>query len=294
MNKIFTLYKKTSFFQKILIFLTSFFLFLSIISKFISPQFQSSETINGDMPFIQIAQIDYERYDKNLNFLNSMDNLKNYFLKKVAEEKLSDIEIIEYANDLLRDRFLHGNTYIEYSDNWFLYVFLFFWDNENIGLYTSSLLPDDILLSEKAICNQQAIIFQKLMKASDIEYKSILFNIPSPNNPNLNSFGHFASAAKVNDEWYFIDTNIEPKYNINDPTITPGLLDGNIKLFNSLYPSFSQKIIPKGSIYEKSKNENPAKLGQFLHVITNFLSSFGWLIFLVMFLITGLLKTKKT
>jgi len=230
-----------------------------------------------------------EIFEENLEFLNSKDSLHKYFQDQIQEKKISDLEIVTLADDLLRRRFRHGDIVIEPKENWLLYIFNYLSGNWENSLYTSALNPDVILRSPHAICNQQAIIFQGLMQFMGFEYLSINFNIPSPET----DFGHFASAVKVQNNWYFVDTNIEPKYERLDPTVLPRLLSGDLKLFNSLYPRWSVSEIPDGSIYSSYLNEFPAKEGKFLQDFSYYISNYAWIIFLTMHFSSYFFQAKR-
>ena len=223
------------------------------------------------------AEVNSEQYDSELEFLDSISKLKKYFLSEIQTEELSEIEAIYFADQLLRNRFYHTDKPISLADNWALYVFNYFSKNKNNSLYLSSVDPDYILQSEYALCNQQALIFQELMQAINIDYQSVLFNIPrSPV-----AFGHYASAARLDGDWFFIDSDLEPSYKERDSSILPRLLSGDVKVFNELYPEYAVSSIPKGAISVASLNKNPALLGYLLQKITGIFSNFAWILVLI-------------
>jgi len=259
---------------------------LSIPLVFVNSQFFSYEPIQAKL--LVNAPLD-ELFEENLEFLDSKEKLQKYFQQKIQQRKFSDLEIITLADDLLRRRFRHGDTIVEPQDNWVLYVFNYLSGNWENSLYTSALNPNVILKSSYAICNQQAIIFQGLMQSMGFEYLSMNFNVPS----SKTDFGHFASGVKVKDEWYFVDTDIEPSYNRSDPTIVPKLLNGDVELFNTLYPAWGVPNIPHGSIYSSSLNEFPGKKGKFLQDFTYFISNYAWIIFLTIYLASYFLTAKQ-
>lgn len=257
--------------SKIFFFSFCLFFFLTTFFK-LSPL--KSDWLIPDYPIYNITEVKNEKYNSNLSFINSMPKLKKYFLQEIESQKLTNIESIYFADQLLRNRFYHGELVISLSDNWFLYVLNFFTKNKNNSMYISSLDPDYILTSDHALCNQQALVFQELMKIIGIEYQSVLFNIPSSPKP----FGHFASAALIDANWYFIDTNLEPLYPLNDSSILPRLLNSDIDLFNSLYPEYSLGNIPIGSISTSFLNQNPAFFGNLFQKITYLISNYFWLL----------------
>ena len=213
-----------------------------------------------------------ENFNPNLSYLNTLSKLEKYFLSEIERNKLQDREIVSFADNLIRDRFFHKDSIIRPKDNWLLHVSNYFTHNRDNSSYLSSLNPDYILKFNGAICNQQSIIFQHLMKLSNLEYQSVLFNVPRSPEP----FGHFASVAKVGNQWIFVDTNLEPEYDHGDTQILESLLSGDVDLFNLLYPNHKIGEIPKGSIRVDYKNKNPAFFGKMLQDICYFISWYGW------------------
>ena len=229
-----------------------------------------------------------EKFNPNLSYLNTMSKLEEYFLLEIGRKELQGKEIVSFADNLIRDRFMHDDAFIRLKDNWILHAFNFFTPHRDDTTYLSSLNPDYILKFDGAICNQQAIIFQQLMKAYHLDYQSVLFNIPRSPEP----FGHFASAVKVNNEWIFIDTNLEPQYDSGDTKILDALLGGDVHLFNHLYPSYKVEEIPKGSIRADHANQNPAFYGRIFQDFCYFLSWYGWAASLICYFLISRLKKK--
>ena len=221
-----------------------------------------------------------EQYNQSLNFLNSMPKLERYFLHEIKTNNLSGFEIINFADQLLKDRFKHGNGYLDPKKNWVLFTLDFLFKNQISADITSDIRFNAILKSDYAICNQQAMLFQNLMQRTGFEYKSILFDIRNSNEP----FGHFASAVKFEEDWYFIDTNMEPKFDIRDASILSKLLNNDTATYNNLYPDFSVNSLQEGSISEAWKNKYPASKGLLLQRITLLISYWGWLFWFFIFL----------
>ena len=126
------------------------------------------------------------------------------------------------------------------------------------------------------------------MKAIDLDYKSVLFDIPRFPEP----FGHFASAVKIENQWFFVDTNMEPKYDSGHSLILERLLSGDVALFNSMYPTHLVDGIPEGAITTNFINENPALYGKFFQDFCYFLSWYGWITFLVGYFLINQIKKK--
>jgi hypothetical protein len=255
------------FLSKIFFYLFCFFFLVTIVFKLSSLFYELNSQNNS--AYHTPAQKN-ELYNPNLSFLNSMPILEKYFLHEIEKKELTQIQAVYFADQLLRERFYHQDRVISISDNWFLHAFNFLSKNRDNTLYTSSLNLNYILESKHAMCNQQALVFQELMKVAGIEYQSVLFNIPS--------FGHFTSAARVDEQWFFIDTNLEPPYQMEDHSILPRLLNGDEGIFNFLYPKQAVDTIPVGAISASFLNKNPAWLGQLFQIITLSISNYLWLL----------------
>ena len=271
--------------KKVLIFFSAIFITLTIYfrSPVISHDWIKPLTKNTTYT----STILEESFNKKLSYLNTMKMLEEHFLSEIRQKNLTSHQSIIFADNLLRERFIHKNINIRLEDNWFLYFFNYFSSHRDNSTYLSSLNPDYILKFDGALCNQQSIIFQRLMKAIDLDYQSVLFNIPRFPEP----FGHFASAVKIKNQWFFVDTNMEPKYDSGDSIILEGLLNGDVALFNSLYPNHLVDEIPEGAITVNFVNENPAFYGKIFQDLCYFLSWYGWITCLAgLFLIN---QTKK-
>jgi hypothetical protein len=260
--------------KKILLSLFCILLFLTLFFK--SNAFSHTWLIPTHTSIYNI-EVNSEQYDSELGFLDSMPKLEKYFLSEIQKKELTKLEAIYFADQLLRDRFLHRDNIIALSDNWALYLIRYFSKNRTSSLYISSLDLSYILKSEYAICNQQALIFQELMRAINVDYQSVLFNIPS----SPVSFGHFASAAGIDGDWFFIDSNLEPSYKEPHSFILPRLLSSDTKLFNEIYPAYEVSTIPAGAISIASLNKNPAYWGHLLQKITGIFSNYAWLLALI-------------
>lgn len=276
-----------SFFRKFILGLSIIFLLLSIYFQL---NFVNHNWIYPSSLGTYETIPDEEIFNKNLRYLNSLNKLEEYFLSTIITKKFNDIESVIFADQLIRERFIHRNKNIALKDNWFLYVFNFFSKNRKNSLYLSSVSPDYILKSDDAICNQQALVFQFLMKTIGIEYQSVLLNIPR----HPNAFGHFASAVNINDQWLYIDTDLGPDYDIRDPMVLEGLLSGDKKIFNKLYPAYAVNNIPEGSVKLAFKNRNPAFSGRIFQDICYFISHFAWAVLLAIYIVLRKLGKQKT
>ena len=87
--------------------------------------------------------------------------------------------------------------------------------------------PGEILRFDHAICNQQAIVFQTVVGNLGFDYGSIRFT--------GSDFGHFTSAVKVDNQWYYFDPNLEPEYDRTDPRIFQDIISADKQTLTNIY-----------------------------------------------------------
>ncbi|MGU3392467.1 hypothetical protein [Sphingomonas sp. M1A8_2b] len=113
-----------------------------------------------------------------------------------------DERVVRGIDAFVRDRFVHGFSYIAARDNWLL--------KSTFGMisdtYRSPVDVDDILRHRRAICSQQSIIFMELLRRYGLSYGAVLFAWPDPD-PTYH--GHFAVAARVDGHWRYYDSDLE-------------------------------------------------------------------------------------
>ena len=127
-------------------------------------------------------------------------------------------------------------------------------------------------------------MFQELVKDHEFEYASIGFSVKNPNGIN---FGHFASAVKIDESWFYFDSNMEPDYDRRDASIITKILNANKSLLKELYPEYNFDLLTKDMIEFRDLNTFPAKRGVLFQDLTQFLSNFLWAF---LFLLALLLK----
>jgi len=185
-------------------FLSGGILFLLTIYSFIiSLKFSEPIKIYSD-----VKSDVKEEYSPEIAIISSMKEFKNKIRTEIKKKDLSGIEIPILIDDYVRMKFKHGYSTVDWHDNWFLSFLNMLFPQ----YYFNSLMkPNNIIRKEYGICNQQAIVFQDVVKDYGFDYGSLRFSIPK--------FSHFTSAVKVEGEWYFFDPNMEPQYNRRDPNV---------------------------------------------------------------------------
>ena len=219
-----------------------------------------------------------EIYDPEIGSINSLQALKKNIQIIVEQENLSGIEIPIYIDDLLRKKFMHGSSSINTKGNWLLQVA----DTILIDELAFSFSAEDVAMHNRAICSQQAILFQELIADFGFEYESVGFNVPLLEFKEVSGdkeFNHFASAVKVDNNWYYFDSNLEPIYDRKNHLVYSELLIGQSERLTELYPSYKWAEITEGMIYSSSRNTFPAPTGLLIQQISKVLSFFSWIFF---------------
>ena len=219
-----------------------------------------------------------EIYDPEIGSINSLQALKKNIQIIVEQENLSGIEIPIYIDDLLRKKFMHGSSSINTKGNWLLQVA----DTILIDELAFSFSAEDVAMHNRAICSQQAILFQELIADFGFEYESVGFNVPLLELKEVSGdkeFNHFASAVKVDNNWYYFDSNLEPIYDRKNHLVYSELLIGQSERLTELYPSYKWAEITEGMIYRSSRNTFPAPTGLLIQQISKVLSFFSLFFF---------------
>ena len=219
-----------------------------------------------------------EIYDPEIGSINTLQALKKNIQTIVEQENLSGIEIPIYIDDLLRKKFMHGSSSINTKGNWLLQAA----DTILIDELAFSFSAEDVAMHNRAICSQQAILFQALIAEFGFEYESVGFNVPLLEFTEVGGdkeFNHFASAVKVDNNWYYFDSNLEPIYDRKNHLVYSELLIGKSERLTELYPSYKWAEITEGMIYSSSRNTFPAPTGLLIQQVSKVLSFFSWIFF---------------
>jgi hypothetical protein len=229
-----------------------------------------------------------EEYEYGIANIKSLKEFKDTIRSEVIKRKLKGIEIPILIDDYIRNKFYSAGSFIEWHENWFLYLLDFIFPRL---FFSTSMVPDDIIKYDYAMCSQSSIVFQEVVKDYGFDYASVRFFIPD--------FLHFSLAVKVDGEWYYFDSNMEPKYDRTDPGIYDGVVSADKNTLENLYPDERNNNISafndvnKSMITASEINTFPAKNGVLVQKISYFISWYGWIIFIVIGFIIYRYNNKK-
>lgn len=256
-----------AFFGFLFLLVTLYFNFLSVEERKDSQDIKNYE----DYPPL-FVYLD-EQYDKNLSKVDKISKIVEIIQQNYNLELTNNLDFLIAVDDFLRQKYFHNTAYTDISTNWILRIFDIIFPTYH---FSTSMDPHELVKKNHGLCNQQSIVFQEIIKKYGYEYASVGFSIAE----GEDYFDHFASAAKVEGNWYYFDSNIEPKYNRKDPSVLDKIIGGDRKFLSSIYPNFYIPPIQEGDILFKDLNQFPAKNGLLFQKLTQFLSNFLWVFLL--------------
>jgi hypothetical protein len=212
----------------------------------------------------------WEKFDTNLvRSIRSVDDVVAY-ADSVAEGKKVKRGSLEYAIELdnvVKNRFTHGYSHYGFNENWIAATAGLVWKN-----FSAIVIPDDLLKYPYGSCSQQSIVLMECLKRRGISYRTVYFN------------SHFALEAKLGNDWFFFDPDMEPALTLSTITNFDSLSKSE-KLYK-IYKAYSDTLTIKKklSTYSYGKiNARQAPKSVFFHNLTKILSKSLWLIPLLAF-----------
>ncbi len=210
-----------------------------------------------------------EQYSVDIAELTTISELRDRIELDIYKQELVGIEVPILIDNYVRNKFYHGYSTKPWYNNWVLAI-----TDWIIPQYmlSGNMKPTDIVQYDYGICNQQAILFQNLVKEFGYDYGSVRFNTPN--------FGHFASAVNVDGDWYYFDQDLEPEYDRADSNVFHQIDLGNQQVLTRMYGDHFENITD--DMIELSEiNSFPAKRGVLAQDMSFALSWYGWLFVLL-------------
>lgn len=204
---------------------------------------------------------DIRSIEEALGNLDRFRNIKN------QNRRMDEALAIER---LVRSKFYHGYSHYTFCENWMANLSgRFVWNH-----LSAKIDPEEILDHPFAGCSQQGLVIQELLKRRGFEYATV--GVPP------DRFGHFASAVKVEGDWYYIDS-WGPMARGQERLIPLSqVLHGQL-LEHDFVGEVGQKFrtaLEQRTAYVRSVNSFPAPRGLLFHKVTLWCSYWLWLILL--------------
>jgi hypothetical protein len=224
-----------------------------------------------------------EDWRPDLARIRSVDAAMAVLPLYIARQKGSrEARIAGGIDRFVRDRFFHGQSFLDWRENWPATLSGFVWANLQVPV-----LPDDIMRHRRAICSQQAIVFMELLRRHGIHTAAVLAAWPS-SDPSTS--GHFALAARIDGRWTYFDPDQEPPAHgvplesVIDGSALQRLYASKPDLLAGMRHAAGHRAIRLAYV-----DSFPAPRGGLFQAVTAWFSAYGWLPFgLAAFLLLGL------
>ena len=206
-----------------------------------------------------------EKFNVHLGYISSIHQLEQH-IDSIATKKNISTNSFEYTSlleSVVEDRFYHGFSHFSLNENWIAAVCGKLFEE---GL-SCKVQPDDIMKHNIAACSQQSIVIMAILRKKNIPYRKVGF-------PH-----HYALEASVNNNWYFMDADMEPVMSKEQRMLTNWNHQNdrlkkyyNTNRFNNLDFMLGNGITATvGPV-----NEVPALNARIFHMVTAILSKIAW------------------
>lgn len=242
-------------------FLLLFFSFLLLLPNFFSKHLVALHT----------SKASWDQFDPKLPpKLQSISSLLQY-TDSIAKVRNKGQDTLKYANilaEVVRRRFYHGYSHYSLKENWLAsFAGATIWQD-----LSAIVLPNDIMKYPFAACSQQSIVMMECFRLKGINYRKVGFA------------HHFTLEGRINGQWYFFDTNMEPDF-----SVIPRKSFTALQRDKALYVIYKQRLDSSGVDYDLAGsyygkvNERPAPNASLFQSTTKLFSHILWLFPLVFF-----------
>jgi hypothetical protein len=213
--------------------------------------------------------VSHELFDRQLQHVSTIDGAVEH-VREIAGPSPNQAQVASAADTFVRERFADGYSQFRFNQNWLAYLSGYVWDDLRVPV-----LPEEILDYRRGACSQQAIVFQAILARFGIEYASVIFP------------GHYASGARVGDQWFYFDPHLEANQTRLRPLSALRTPEGAKALYGER-PQYAWIRSIAGKARLADINRFPAPQAAIFQTATAFFSKFGWLVFLLLWGAMGL------
>lgn len=212
-----------------------------------------------------------ESWQPDLARIESVDQAMQVVPGFIARQTGSrEARIVNGIDAFVRARFVHGPAYIPLDQNWLIRGLATMFPTVAVPVR-----PDAILQHNHALCSQQTMVFQELLRRYGIHFASVRMSWPMHGGGD----GHFALTARVDGVWRFYDADME----ITRSGLPVGeLLSGRaVPALYRNHPEMAVQIARaarSGGIDIAYVDAYPAPRGVMLQATTRWLSHYGWML----------------
>jgi hypothetical protein len=183
-------------------------------------------------------------------------------IAKVQKVSYGSENYLNLLSNTMFKRFFQGYSHYSMRENWIAAVC-----GRMIWYDLSAIVKaDDIMGYTMAACSQQGIVLMEIFKRKHIPFRLAGFD------------HHFAVEAKLNDRWYYFDSNLNPDFG-KDARPSFSALSKDNKVYK-----YYKNVIPRNNIDSIFGNPRtgmqnfvPGNKARIFQSITKFLSHWLWL-----------------
>ena len=226
-----------------------------------------------------------EEYSPELSYINSVSKLEAHtdsLFLAAAGNGIPDIALYPVIlNDVIRKRFFHGVYRYSIGNNFFAFL-----ATKLSGRSWNEVWDaNDILKSQHAFCGQQSLVEMSLLIKKGYPVRTVRMHSPTFKD------GHFAFEVFYNNNWHFLDPDMEPNsallQQIERPSLASlsSLIRNDKKILASLYPHANADVV-----FELFQNYKLGKVNKLMpdHIymfasVTKFISFISWLLCAVVY-----------
>ncbi len=227
-----------------------------------------------------------EQYNQDLSTINSLEKASEYIDNECAKANLSKYDTIEFVKLISRftkQRFYHGLSHYDISENWIAYL-----SGKFLWAHLSAIVdPNDILKHQEGLCSQQTIVFMELLKQKKISVRSI--GLGYKEGP-----GHFLSEVNYSGSWHLYDVTMEPAWKkvVNHHKSIEYYLNNKDSLYLAYEGKYDRALFNKllERVTYGKNNDFSARNMLLFHRLTLALGYLLPIIFLILFLFSILKK----
>jgi len=223
-----------------------------------------------------------EKFTASLQRLNSIAQLEQYIDSIAAANHIqsSSFAYVELTEKIIEERFYHGFSHYSLNENWIAALAGRLIKED----YACKVDPESMMLHANAACSQQAIVVLEILRRKNISYRSLGF-------PH-----HYAMEVFAENEWYFMDANMEPVISKAQRLSGSWQYKGDIvkryydtAVHSNLNYQFGENYIA----HVGAVNEIPASNARLFHSVTALLSRLAWLLPLLYLLLQALFQYRR-
>ena len=148
-----------------------------------------------------------EIFTYSFNMINKMNDMASGVLQNIIDEKMSDEEKVLTVYQYVIDHLIYDHEELRKRKEFVLSTKGNFSTYENKYKYINSSY--EAFMSGRVICEGYVNMLNFLLNKLNIESRTVYSNVKGSSDYIPGVYNHAANAIKINNEWYFFDSQLE-------------------------------------------------------------------------------------